>query len=143
MPANPPISVYIRAKNEERMIREVIRAAFQIGDEVLVIDSGSSDRTIEITEAEGARVIRESWHGWGKQKRIGEEAARHDWLFDLDADEIITPELAAQELVTRESTGVTYWEGACRVRGTRDGAAVAGYGYVELTGYAAAFRARM
>jgi predicted secreted hydrolase len=55
----------------------------------------------------------------------------------------IEPELAAQELVTRESTGVTYWEGACRVRGTRDGVAVAGYGYVELTGYAGAFRARM
>jgi predicted secreted hydrolase len=63
-------------------------------------------------------------------------AARH---YELT----IEPELAAQELVTRESTGVTYWEGACRVRGTRDGVAVAGYGYVELTGYAGAFRARM
>jgi predicted secreted hydrolase len=56
---------------------------------------------------------------------------------------VIDPELAAQELVTRESTGVTYWEGACRVRGTRDGVAITGRGYVELTGYAGAFRARM
>ena len=55
----------------------------------------------------------------------------------------IEPELAAQELVTRESTGVTYWEGACRVRGKGDGAPVAGYGYVELVGYAGAFRVRM
>jgi len=55
----------------------------------------------------------------------------------------IEPELADQELVTRESTGVTYWEGACRVAGTRDGEPVTGLGYVELTGYAGTFRARM
>jgi glycosyltransferase involved in cell wall biosynthesis len=96
MPANPPISAYIRTKNEERMIGDVIRAAFQVADEVLLIDSGSTDRTIEIAEAEGARVIRESWHGWGKQKRIGEDAAKHNWLFDIDGDEIVTPELAAE-----------------------------------------------
>lgn len=96
MPANPPISAYIRTKNEERMIRDVIRAAFQVADEVVLVDSGSTDRTIEIAEAEGARVIRESWHGWGKQKRIGEDAAKHDWLLDLDADEIVSPALATE-----------------------------------------------
>jgi predicted secreted hydrolase len=55
----------------------------------------------------------------------------------------IEPKMADQELVTRESTGVTYWEGACRVSGTRDGQPVTGRGYVELTGYAGTFRARM
>ena len=53
------------------------------------------------------------------------------------------PRLADQELVTTRSTGVTYWEGAVDVRGERDGAPIAGRGYVELTGYAAPLRARM
>jgi predicted secreted hydrolase len=53
------------------------------------------------------------------------------------------PRLADQELVTTGSTGITYWEGAVLVRGERDGAPVAGRGYVELTGYAAPLRARM
>jgi predicted secreted hydrolase len=48
----------------------------------------------------------------------------------------LEPLLADQELVTEKSTGVTYWEGACRVTGTRGGAPVEGNGYAELTGYA-------
>jgi glycosyltransferase involved in cell wall biosynthesis len=94
--ARIPVSAYIRTKNEERLIGEVVRAALAAVDEVVLIDSGSTDRTIEIAEAAGARVVRETWHGWGRQKRIGEDACRHDWLFDLDADEIVTPELASE-----------------------------------------------
>lgn len=91
-----PISCYIRAKNEERMIADVIRAALQVVDEVVVVDSGSTDRTIELSEAAGARVVRAPWLGGGKQKRLGEDACRHDWLLDLDADELVTPELAEE-----------------------------------------------
>jgi predicted secreted hydrolase len=59
----------------------------------------------------------------------------------LDLD--LRPRLPDQELVTSESTGVTYWEGAVAVRGTRAGASISGRGFVELTGYATAFRARL
>jgi predicted secreted hydrolase len=55
----------------------------------------------------------------------------------------LTPRLPDQELVTRESTGVTYWEGAVGISGSRGGVPITGRGFVELTGYAAAFRARM
>lgn len=96
MSANPPISCYIRTKNEERMIGEVIRAARQVVSEVVLVDSGSTDRTIEIAEGLGARVVRQPWLGGGKQKRVGEDACVHDWLLDLDADEIVTPELARE-----------------------------------------------
>ena len=89
-----PISAFIRAKNEERMIGDVIRAAQQVASEVVVVDSGSTDKTIEIAEELGARVVRAPWLGGGKQKRLGEDACMHDWLLDLDADEIVTPELA-------------------------------------------------
>lgn len=89
-----PISAYIRTKNEERMIAEVIRSAQQVVSEVVLVDSGSTDRTVEIADSLGARVIKAAWLGGGKQKRIAEDAARYDWLLDLDADEIVTPELA-------------------------------------------------
>ncbi|MGE0595527.1 MAG: glycosyltransferase family 2 protein, partial [Hyphomonadaceae bacterium] len=91
-----PVTCYIRAKNEQRMIADVIRAARLAVSEVVVIDSGSTDRTIEIAEAAGARVVAATWLGGGKQKRLGEDAATHDWLLDLDADEIVSPELAEE-----------------------------------------------
>lgn len=91
-----PLSCYIRAKNEKRMIGEVVRAALQVADEVVVVDSGSSDGTIDIAGAAGARVIRREWLGNGRQKRLAEEACRHDWLLDLDADEIVSPALAGE-----------------------------------------------
>jgi len=92
----PPISCYIRTLNEERRIRDVVRAAFQVAEEVVLIDSGSTDATRAIAEAEGARVIGQPWLGNGRQKRVGEDATRHDWVLDIDADEVVTPELAAE-----------------------------------------------
>jgi glycosyltransferase involved in cell wall biosynthesis len=76
------------------MIGDVIRAALQVVSEVVVLDSGSTDRTREIAEETGARVIQGPWLGGGRQKRVAEDACVHDWLLDLDADEIVTPELA-------------------------------------------------
>lgn len=89
-----PVTCYIRTLNEERRIGEVIRAARLVVDEVVLVDCGSTDKTLEIATAEGAKVVTQSWLGNGAQKRVGEDAASHDWLLDLDADEIVTPELA-------------------------------------------------
>ena len=94
-PAPAPVSCYIRTLNEERMIERVVRAALQCVDEVVIVDSGSTDRTKEIATAAGATVYDQPWLGNGGQKRAAEERARNDWLLDLDADEIVTPELAA------------------------------------------------
>ncbi|MGB0086007.1 MAG: glycosyltransferase family 2 protein [Rhodomicrobiaceae bacterium] len=91
-----PISCYIRTLNEERRIGEVIRGALQIADEVIVVDSGSKDETLAIARSEGARIIQQPWLGNGRQKRVGEDAARHEWVLDLDADEVVTPELAEE-----------------------------------------------
>lgn len=78
------------------MIGDVIRAALQVCDEVVVVDSGSTDDTVKIAEGAGARVFFNSWPGNGHQKRVGEDACRHDFVLDLDADEIVTPALAAE-----------------------------------------------
>jgi glycosyltransferase involved in cell wall biosynthesis len=91
----PRLSCYIRTLNEERRIAEVVRAALQAADEVVVVDSGSIDGTKALAEAAGARVVDQPWLGNGGQKRAGEDLCAHDWLLDLDADEIVTPELAA------------------------------------------------
>ena len=90
-----PISCYIRTLNEERRIGNVIGAARQLCDEVIVVDSGSSDRTVEIATSLGAKVVHQDWLGNGHQKRVGEQHATHDWLLDLDADEVLSDELIA------------------------------------------------
>ncbi len=94
--SRPPLSAYIRTLNEARMIGDVVRAALQVAGEVVVIDSGSTDGTREIARETGARIIEHEWLGNGFQKRLAEDACSHNWLLDLDADEIVSPQLAAE-----------------------------------------------
>ena len=94
----PPISCYIRTLNEERRIRAAVGAALAVAREVVVVDSGSTDGTIAAAEAAGARVVQQPWLGGGHQKRVGEDACRHDWLLDIDADEVVSDELAGEIL---------------------------------------------
>ncbi|MBT4081172.1 MAG: glycosyltransferase family 2 protein, partial [Gammaproteobacteria bacterium] len=63
-------------------------------DEVVVVDSGSTDRTIEIAEQAGARVIHQHWLGYGRQKQYAVEQANNDWVLSLDADEWLSVELS-------------------------------------------------
>jgi glycosyltransferase involved in cell wall biosynthesis len=100
----PPLSAFIRTKNEARMIAEVVRAALQVADEVVVVDSGSADETVALAEGAGARVVRQAWLGNGRQKRFAEDRCAHDWLLDLDADEVVTPALA-REIAALFSSG--------------------------------------
>jgi glycosyltransferase involved in cell wall biosynthesis len=94
--ARPPLSGYIRTLNEARMIEEVVRAALAVADEVVIVDSGSRDGTVERAKAAGARVHHQDWLGNGGQKRAAEDLCTHDWLLDLDADEVVSPELARE-----------------------------------------------
>jgi glycosyltransferase involved in cell wall biosynthesis len=89
------ISVVIITKNEQANISGCIRSAMLLCNDVVVVDSGSTDRTIEIAKAEGAIVIKTTWKGYGYSRNLGAEAAINDWIFALDADERITPELVA------------------------------------------------
>jgi glycosyltransferase involved in cell wall biosynthesis len=87
------ISAVIITKDEEAKIGNAIKSV-QWADEVLVVDSGSSDRTLEIAKNLGARVIEQEWLGFGKQKQFAVESANNDLIFSLDADEVVSPELA-------------------------------------------------
>ncbi len=91
------ISVVIITKNSEKYIKDAIKSAL-FADEVLVLDSGSSDRTCEIAKKLGARVEFQEWLGFGKQKQKAVELAKNDWVFVLDSDERITEELKEELL---------------------------------------------
>lgn len=88
-----PMSVIILTRDEEQLISRCIGSVCW-ADEVLVVDSGSTDRTVDIARSHGARVIEQTWLGWSRQRNAGASAAKHDWLFFVEADEIVTPELA-------------------------------------------------
>ena len=96
MTARLPLSVFIIARDEADRIADTIRSVKDWVDEVIVIDSGSVDATVPVAEAEGARVVFNAWPGYGPQKRFGEDQCRNDWLFNLDADEVVTPGLAGE-----------------------------------------------
>lgn len=88
----PTLSVVIAAKNEARNIEDCVRSA-RFADEVLVLDSGSTDRTAELARAAGARVVTTDWPGYGPQQQRGFAMAQGEWVFSLDADERISPAL--------------------------------------------------
>jgi glycosyltransferase involved in cell wall biosynthesis len=94
--ARLPVSAFIIARNEADRIGATVRAVAAFADEVLVVDSGSTDGTVAVAEAAGARVVYNQWSGYGPQKRFAEELCRHDWLLNVDADEVVPPALAAE-----------------------------------------------
>lgn len=81
------ITANIITLNEEKHIEAVIKSVQQVCDEVLVIDSLSTDRTCEIAESLGARVIKQAYLGDGPQKAFGAPLAKNDWVLSIDADE--------------------------------------------------------
>ena len=89
----PKLSVTIITLNEAAHIAAAIDSA-SFADEILVVDSGSSDGTIDIARGKGVRVLARAWTGYVEQKNFAAAQATHDWIFSLDADERIPPALA-------------------------------------------------
>jgi glycosyltransferase involved in cell wall biosynthesis len=89
------ISATIVAFNEERNIARVIES-LRCCEEILVVDSGSNDRTVEIAAKLGARVVEASWLGYAAQKNMAAGLAANDWILALDADESLSEALEAE-----------------------------------------------
>ena len=94
------ISATIVTLNEERNIARAIES-LRCVDEILVVDSGSTDRTREIAIRLGARVVEEPWRGYAAQKNFASQQAACDWILSLDADEAVTEELEAEILALK------------------------------------------
>ncbi|WP_019946199.1 glycosyltransferase family 2 protein [Hymenobacter aerophilus] len=117
MPAAVPLSVVIITFNEEANIARCLEAARPVADELLVVDSFSTDRTVEICRELGARVVQHAFAGYVEQKNYATAQARHEHVLQLDADEVLTPELQ-----TSIRAALANWQGG-------------GYTLARLTSY--------
>ena len=91
-----PLSIFLITKNEADRLGMVLDAVKGLSHDVVVVDSGSDDDTVAIAERHGARVFHRDWTGYGPQKRFAEDQCRHDWLLNLDADEVVMPDLRCE-----------------------------------------------
>lgn len=90
----PGVSALVIAQNAAGLIERCV-ASLSFADEIVVVDGGSADGTPELARAAGARVVANPWPGFAAQRRFALDQARHAWIFACDADEEVTPALAA------------------------------------------------
>ena len=102
------LSLYIITMNEEKRLARTLESAKDIVDEIVIVDSGSTDRTKEIAESFGARFIYHKWESIGHQVKFAEEQCRYKWVLRLDADEVL------QESLAEEISQI-------KINGTKDG----------------------
>ncbi|MBD3306150.1 glycosyltransferase [candidate division KSB3 bacterium] len=93
METRQPLSVTLIAFNEEKRIRAALESV-KWADEIVVIDSGSTDRTVEICRAYTPHVHQMAWHGYVDQKNLATANTSHDWVLNIDADERVSDALA-------------------------------------------------
>ena len=86
------ISCVIITLNEEDNIRKCLQSVSWC-DEIVLVDSGSTDNTIEIAKGFGAKIFTKELNGFGEQKRYAVSLASNDWIFSIDADEVVTDDL--------------------------------------------------
>lgn len=111
------LSAAIITYNEEKNIQRCIESLLPVVDEIVVIDSLSDDRTVQIAESLGAKVIPQKFLGHIQQKNLAIEKTSHEFVLSLDADEVLTPELQQSILDIKKS-----WEGE-------------GYSFNRMTNY--------
>jgi glycosyltransferase involved in cell wall biosynthesis len=87
------LSVAIVACNEEERLPDCLESA-GFADEIVLVDGGSRDRTVEIARRFGCRVSEQPWQGFARQKQLAVDRCRNDWVLILDADERVPPETA-------------------------------------------------
>ena len=88
-----PLSAVLITRNAANVLEPCLDS-LAFADEIVIVDSSSTDATVQLARRKGARVIQKEWLGFGLQKQFAIEQASHDWVLCLDADERVSPELA-------------------------------------------------
>jgi glycosyltransferase involved in cell wall biosynthesis len=88
-----PLSAVLITRNAANVLDPCLESLAFV-DDIVIVDSGSTDRTAEIARERGARMVQKEWLGFGRQKQFAVEQAKHDWVLCVDADERVSPELA-------------------------------------------------
>ncbi len=102
------ISAVIITKNEEDHIEACIKSLQGLVDEVIVVDSGSTDKTVSIAEGLGAKVYVKDWEGYGANKNYGADRASRKWILSIDADEVVDEALKQAILEKELHEGTLY-----------------------------------
>jgi glycosyltransferase involved in cell wall biosynthesis len=89
-----PLSAVLITRNAASVLEPCLES-LAFADEIVVVDSASTDATAELARSRGARLVQKEWLGFGRQKQFAVEQAAHDWVLCLDADERVSPQLAA------------------------------------------------
>lgn len=104
------LSVIIICKNEERVIEQTLKSVQGWADEIVVMDSGSTDRTVEIAKKYTDKIFVTDWPGYGVQKNRALDKATSDWILSIDADEVVTDKLKQEisSAINSRSTKIAY-----------------------------------
>lgn len=101
----PKISACIISYNEEERLEACLASLAGVADEIVIVDSLSTDRTLEIARRFTAQVHSQAFLGYIEQKALAYQLAAHDWILNLDCDERLSPELRASILAEKERLG--------------------------------------
>src|SRR5688500_10099500 len=88
-----PLSAVLITRNAATVLDSCLES-LEFVDEIVIVDSASTDGTLDVAARKGARVVQKEWLGFGRQKQFAVEQASHDWVLCLDADERVSPQLA-------------------------------------------------
>lgn len=104
------LSVAIITYNEEKNIAKCLASVKDIADDIVIVDSASTDNTVAIAKDYGARVIDHPFEGYGQQKNFATDNALYDWVLSLDADEELSPELKQSIMEVKENAEYHVYE---------------------------------
>lgn len=109
------LSVILITKNEENNVEDCLRSV-SWANEIIVIDSNSTDKTVELAQHYTTKIYRKEWNGYSAAKNYAIEKANYEWILSLDADERVTPELKDEiiEVINDRSKGYTGYKVARR-----------------------------
>jgi glycosyltransferase involved in cell wall biosynthesis len=100
----PPLSAILIVYNEERDLPQTLHSLQGLADEIVVVDSGSTDRTCELARQAGAVVLQRDFTDFADQKNFAATAASHEWVLSVDADEVVSPELRSSVQIWKQGS---------------------------------------